>query len=135
LTPDAPPTIVVDVLGPNGAGKTTLLRSIAGLIEPSRRTVRVFGERVRRSPARYRRLGFMPEHESVYDFLTARQFVELAARLPAVESVERAVRTAIETVGLVDAQNRRLRGYSRRMRLAATLERDGGNFDPGRRRG
>ena len=75
----------------------------------------------------------MPEHESVYDFLTGRQFVELAARLPAVESVERTVRTAIETVGLVDAQNRRLRGYSRRMRLAATLERDGGNFDPGRR--
>jgi ABC-2 type transport system ATP-binding protein len=38
------------------------------------------------------------------------------------------VRRAIETVGLVDAQDRRLRGYSRgmrqRMRLAATLVHD-----------
>jgi ABC-2 type transport system ATP-binding protein len=119
---------VTALLGPNGAGKTTLLRSVAGLIEPSQGTVRVFGERVRGNPGIYRRIGFMPEHESVYDFLTGRQFVELSARLQGVEALEPAVRTAIETVGLVEAQNRKLREYSRgmrqRMRLAATLVHD-----------
>src|SRR5262249_30737439 len=65
---------VTALLGPNGAGKTTLLRTIAGLIAPSEGTARVFGERVRGNHALYRRIGYMPEHESVYDFLTGRQF-------------------------------------------------------------
>lgn len=116
---------VTALLGPNGAGKTTLLRAIAGLIAPSQGTVRVFGEPVRGNPVLYRRVGYMPEHESVYDFLTGRQFVELSARLQGLNDDGAAVTRAIETVDLVDAQHRRLRGYSRgmrqRMRLAATL--------------
>jgi ABC-2 type transport system ATP-binding protein len=119
---------VTALLGPNGAGKTTLLRVVTGLIAPSEGTVRVFGEPVRGNAELYRRVGFMPEHESVYDFLTGRQFVELGARLQGVDELERAVSRAIETVGLVDAQHRRLRDYSRgmrqRMRLAATLVHD-----------
>jgi ABC-2 type transport system ATP-binding protein len=119
---------VTALLGPNGAGKTTLLRAIAGLLVPSQGSVSVFGESVRGNPRLYRRIGYMPEHESVYDFLTGRQFVELAARLQGVEDRDGAVRRAIVTVGLVEAQDRRLRGYSRgmrqRMRLAATLVHD-----------
>jgi ABC-2 type transport system ATP-binding protein len=119
---------VTALLGPNGAGKTTLLRSITGLIAPSEGTVSVFGEPVRGNAELYRRVGFMPEHESVYDFLTGRQFVELGARLQRVEELDGAVTRAIETVGLVEAQHRRLRDYSRgmrqRMRLAATLVHD-----------
>jgi ABC-2 type transport system ATP-binding protein len=67
----------------------------------------------------------MPEHESVYDFLTGRQFVELCARLERVADPRAAAAEAIETVDLAEAAGRRLRGYSRgmrqRMRLAATL--------------
>jgi ABC-2 type transport system ATP-binding protein len=119
---------VTALLGPNGAGKTTLLRAIGGLTAPSEGVVRVFGEPVHDNPALYRRIGFMTEHESVYDFLSGRQFVELAARLQQVPDVPTAVSDAIATVGLVDAQHRKLRGYSRgmrqRMRLAATLVHD-----------
>ena len=82
---------VTALLGPNGAGKTTLLRAIAGLIAPSQGTVRVFGEPVRGNPALYRRIGYMPEHESVYESLTGRQFVELNARLQGVADVDAAV--------------------------------------------
>jgi len=119
---------VTALLGPNGAGKTTLLRTIAGLIGTSQGTVRIFDEPVRGNPGLYRRIGYMTEHESVYDFLTGRQFVELNARLQGVENLGDAVTRAIETVDLVDAQNRRLKEYSRgmrqRMRLAATLVHD-----------
>jgi ABC-2 type transport system ATP-binding protein len=119
---------VTALLGPNGAGKTTLLRAIAGLVAPSQGAVRVFGEPVRGNPGLYRRIGFMAEHESVYDFLTGRQFVRLAAELQRVEDVEPAVDRAIEIVDLGDAQGRRLKDYSRgmrqRMRLAATLVHD-----------
>jgi ABC-2 type transport system ATP-binding protein len=119
---------VTALLGPNGAGKTTLLRAVAGLIAPSQGSVTVFGEPVRGNPSLYRRIGFMAEHESVYDFLTGRQFVRLAAELQAVPDVEPAVDRAIEIVDLGTAQNRRLKDYSRgmrqRMRLAATLVHD-----------
>jgi ABC-2 type transport system ATP-binding protein len=119
---------VTALLGPNGAGKTTLLRTVAGLIAPSEGSVLVFGEPVRGNPELYARIGYMPEHESVYDFLTGRQFVEWSARMQRVAAVDEAVRRAIETVDLVEAQNRSLRGYSRgmrqRLRLAATLVHD-----------
>jgi ABC-2 type transport system ATP-binding protein len=119
---------VTALLGPNGAGKTTLLRAIGGLTRPSQGTVRIFGEPVRDNPALYRRIGYMPEHEQVYDFLTGRQFVEFGARLQGVEDLDGAVARAIETVDLTEAAGRKLRGYSRgmrqRMRLAATLVHD-----------
>ncbi len=119
---------VTALLGPNGAGKTTLLRAIAGLIDTSQGTVRIFGEPVRGNPGLYRRIGYMTEHESVYDFMTGRGFVELNARLQGVADLGDAVQRAIRTVDLVDAQDRRMREYSRgmrqRMRLAATLVHD-----------
>jgi ABC-2 type transport system ATP-binding protein len=116
---------VVALLGPNGAGKTTLLRMIAGLTSPSQGTVTVFGQRIRGNPPLYRRIGYMPEHESVYDGLSGLGFVELCARLQRVQNAREAARQAMAMVGLTDAQSRRLRGYSRgmrqRTRLAATL--------------
>ena len=119
---------VTALLGPNGAGKTTLLRTIAGLIEPSEGTARVFGEGVRGNEEIYRRIGYMPEHESVYDFLSGREFVELSARLQGVPDARGAAERAVAVVDLTDAQNRPMRGYSRgmrqRMRLAATLVHD-----------
>ena len=119
---------VTALLGPNGAGKTTLLRTIAGLIEPSEGTARVFGERVRGNEEIYRRIGYMPEHESVYDFLSGREFVELSARLQGVPDARGAAERAVAVVDLTAAQNRPMRGYSRgmrqRMRLAATLVHD-----------
>ncbi len=119
---------VIALLGPNGAGKTTLLRMIAGLTSPSQGAVSVFGEQVRGNPPLYRRIGYMPEHESVYDFLTGLEFVELGARLQHVVEPTSAAKAAMATVGLSDAETRRLRGYSRgmrqRTRLAATLVHD-----------
>jgi ABC-2 type transport system ATP-binding protein len=119
---------VTALLGPNGAGKTTLIRAIAGLIAPSEGSVRVFGEPVRGNPDLYRRIGYMPEHESVYDFLTGAQFVALCARLQRVPDPAAAAERAIATVDLTADRDRRLQGYSRgmrqRMRLAATLVHD-----------
>ncbi|MGH3018118.1 MAG: ABC transporter ATP-binding protein [Gaiellaceae bacterium] len=119
---------VTALLGPNGAGKTTLLRTIAGLTAPSQGQASVFGEPIRGNSRLYRRIGYMPEHESVYDFLTGREFVELSARLQGMADPRAAATQAIETVALTEAENRKLRGYSRgmrqRARLAATLVHD-----------
>lgn len=116
------------LLGPNGAGKTTLLRMICGLARPSSGEIRVLGQPVRNNPELYRSLGVMPEHQSTYDFMTGREFVELNARLQGLPDLKEAVDRAIERVGMADAENRRLGGYSRgmrqRMRLAAVMVHD-----------
>jgi ABC-2 type transport system ATP-binding protein len=80
---------------------------------------------VRDNPPLYRRMGVMSEHETVYGFMTGREFVRMMARLRGVTDLEGAVDRAIGFVDLADAQNRPMGNYSRgmrqRMRLAATL--------------
>ncbi len=119
---------ITGLLGPNGAGKTTLLYMIAGLSACSRGAISVLGQPVRNNPDLYRRLGFMPEYESIYPFLTGRQFVEASAKLHEVADVSHASDRAVEMVGLEDVQHRSMGGYSRgmrqRMRLAAALVHD-----------
>src|SRR5688572_18835821 len=119
---------ITGLLGPNGAGKTTLLRMMTGLAATSTGRITMFGQPVRDNPPLYRRIGVMSEHETVYGFMTGREFVRMMAKLREVDDVERAVDQAIARVDLADAQHRPMDTYSRgmrqRMRLAATLVHD-----------
>ena len=119
---------ITGLLGPNGAGKTTLLRMMTGLAAPPQGTITVFGEPVRDNPPLYRRIGVMSEHETVYGFMTGREFVRMMGSLRQVQDLDRAVDRAIALVDLADAQYRPMDTYSRgmrqRMRLAATLVHD-----------
>ena len=87
---------ITGLLGPNGAGKTTLLRMMTGLAETSIGTVTMFGEPVRNNPELYKRIGVMSEHETVYDFMTGREFVMMMGRIRKVGQIEKAVDRAIE---------------------------------------
>ena len=116
---------ITGLVGSNGAGKTTLLRMITGLAKPSEGSIRILGEPPRSSPDLYRRIGVMTEQEAVYDILTGREFVALAAEMHELSDVDAAVGLAIERVGLADVAGRTLGTYSRgmrqRMRLAVAL--------------
>jgi len=59
------------LIGPNGAGKSTLLALLAGALEPSAGTI----ERVEVQ------VGWVPQRTAFYDRLTARENLELFARL------------------------------------------------------
>jgi ABC-2 type transport system ATP-binding protein len=74
-----------------------------------------------RNPELYRSIGFVPEREAVYSFLTARQFVNAAARLHEVTDAAAATDRAIELVGLADAADRAIGGYSKGMRQRAKV--------------
>ena len=116
---------VTGLLGPNGAGKSTLLHMMSGFLKPSAGEVHVHGESAWRNPEMYRRVGLVPERESVYGFMTGFDFVHLAARLQQVPDPERAARQAIKAVEMEHAQERLTGGYSKgmkqRIKIAAAI--------------
>ena len=72
---------VTALLGPNGAGKSTMFRMLCGLARPSKGTVRVLGRDPRADAGVARLIGLVPQQESVFEPLTAHEFVTLSARL------------------------------------------------------
>jgi ABC-2 type transport system ATP-binding protein len=107
---------VTALLGPNGAGKSTMLRMLCGLARPSKGTVRVLGRDPRTDVGITRALGLVPQQESVFEPLTAHQFVRLAATLHGLPDPDGTAAAALETVGLDPGDQRRLPTYSKGMR-------------------
>ncbi len=103
-------------LGPNGSGKTTTLKIITGLLYPDAGSVRVFGTPLEDPEWRYR-VGYLPEHPYLYDYLTAPEYLDYIGRLfgmPAARRRERA-RSLLEGVGLSRSGSLPLRRFSKGM--------------------
>ena len=119
---------VTALLGPNGAGKSTTLKLLTGLLRPSKGQVRVLGQQVVDNPKLYRQIGLVPEQESLYPFLSIREFVELAARLHRMPNPREAARAALRVVELDDVENRPLgncsKGMKQRAKIAQALVHD-----------
>jgi ABC-2 type transport system ATP-binding protein len=121
---------VTGLLGPNGAGKSTILHMIVGLLRPSGGVVQINGTPVWQHAEVYRSIGFVPESESVYAFLSGYEFVLLNARLHGLGDAAGAAMRAIALVELEGAKDRPIATYSKGMRqrakIAATLVHDPG---------
>lgn len=106
---------VTGLLGPNGAGKTTLMRAMVGLVDVNQGTVRIEGRDPRHDRFVHRRVALVPEDEAVPASLTARQFVRYAADLHGI--IDRAAPDdALAMVGMLDAADRQVDGFSKGMR-------------------
>jgi ABC-type nitrate/sulfonate/bicarbonate transport system ATPase subunit len=71
----------VTIVGPSGCGKSTLLRIIAGVIDATAGTIRLDGAPL---PSRPGHAGFMPQHDRLLPWRTARDNATLAADVAGV---------------------------------------------------
>jgi ABC-2 type transport system ATP-binding protein len=76
------PGEVLGLVGPNGAGKTTTLRSLSGIIQPSKGTVRIAEHDLATDPlAAKRALAVFPDEPRLFDYLTVWQHLNFTARV------------------------------------------------------
>jgi ABC-2 type transport system ATP-binding protein len=111
---------VTGLLGPNGAGKTTLMRALTGLLPLNEGTVRVLGRDPRRDREVQRSIALVPEDEAVPPALTARQLVRYTAAIHRIGDRQMPDR-CLDTVGLLDVADRKVRGFSKGMRQRAKV--------------
>jgi len=102
-------------LGPNGAGKTTTLRMLATLLQPDGGEAMVAGADLRTQPGEVRkRIGYVSQGGGVWDDSTAREELELQARLYGMTKAEARSRAeaVIRAFQLESFADRRARTYS-----------------------
>ncbi len=114
---------ITGLVGPNGAGKSTFMKVMVGELRPHRGTVRVLGQVPFGSRALYRRLGFCPQQDALYEHQTGLEFVRDLLRLSGMNKTDatRGAGAAMERVGLSDAMDRQVSDYSKGMRQRTRL--------------
>ncbi|MGG2196520.1 ABC transporter ATP-binding protein [Paenibacillus validus] len=81
------PEEMVGLIGLNGAGKSTTIKHILGLMEPHSGAVRLAGRRLEEDPTAYRRTyAYVPESPLLYEELTVREHLEMAAMAYGLDS-------------------------------------------------
>lgn len=107
---------VYGLIGPNGSGKSTVMKMLVGLLAPDAGSCRVFGQPATASANR-REIGFLPENPYFYHFLTGAETLRFYGRLCGLRGavLRERTRELLDLVGLTEAADRRLRGYSKGM--------------------
>ncbi len=114
---------VTGFLGPNGAGKSTTLRALLGLVLPTSGTATFDGRRYEELERPSGHVGAVLEDAAFHPGRTARNHLRVLA--VAGEHPPARVDEALAAVGLTEAANRRVKGFSMGMRqrlaIAAAL--------------
>lgn len=120
LSLNVEPGVVYGFLGPNGAGKTTTMRILSGLARPDGGRAWIQDKEIGRPGIDIRPfIGVLPEEPVFYTWMTAREYLrDFVARLYGIDPSTARKRTDeyLSTVGLKEARNRRIAGFSRGMR-------------------
>lgn len=117
-------------LGPNGAGKSTTIKMLTGLLSPTRGEIRVLDRDVRDSEQALdakRRTGVIAENLSLFDNLTAREYLTFVGRMHLMprDTIRDRSAELLALLGLADEEKKLTLEYSHGMKkklaLAAAL--------------
>ena len=117
-------------LGPNGAGKSTTIKMLTGLLAPSRGEMYVLGRDMlspRESIDAKRHVGVIAENLSLFDNLTAREYLTFVGRMHLMprETIRDRIGELLPLLGL-DGEEKKLtleysHGMKKKLALAAAL--------------
>ncbi len=105
---------VVGFLGPNGAGKTTTLRMLLGLVRPDAGTAAIGGRAYSELSDPLSQVGAVLEASSFHPGRSARNHLRIQALVAGVGAAR--IGVVLDRVGLSEAADRRVRGFSLGMR-------------------
>jgi ABC-2 type transport system ATP-binding protein len=116
LSLDVQPGQVYGLLGPNGSGKSTTMKIVLGLVPPTAGTTQIFGRDSTQVDSR-EDVGFLPENPYFYKYLTGVETLRFYGKLCGLRGSALDDRAAelLKLVGLENARDRRLGGYSKGM--------------------
>lgn len=120
---EVPRGSIFALLGPNGAGKSTLINILAGMVNKTSGSAKVWGIDIDEDPRQARAaIGIVPQELNIDAFFSPRELLDLQAGLYGVPKSERRTDEILELVELADkadAYTRSLSGGMRRRILVA----------------
>ena len=120
------PSESVCLCGVNGVGKSTLLRIIAGLLQPDKGSVELFGYDINRDPEEAKpKLGVISHQSMTYPALTVWENLCFFARLYGVQDARSRIVQLLQDLGLMPYRHDRAdvlsRGLLQRLSIARAL--------------
>ncbi|HEX8139804.1 MAG TPA: ABC transporter ATP-binding protein [Pyrinomonadaceae bacterium] len=114
---------ITSLVGPNGSGKTTLMNLMTGLLRPTRGRIEILGITPDRPEELFRKVGYCSQFDSFPSGMTGRQFISsfLGVHGYTRAEAEELTTRALERVGLQEAADRKVAGYSKGMRQRIRL--------------
>lgn len=108
--------------GANGSGKSTLLKIMATVMSPTSGSAEVCGfSTVSESESARRHIGALLHEPSVYPDLTVMENLELFGKLCRLSNLEARLSDALDSMGLVESRDTRVRSLSHGMRKRVSL--------------
>jgi ABC-2 type transport system ATP-binding protein len=107
---------VYGLLGPNGSGKSTTMKIVLGLVRPTSGRTEIFGRDSTEVESR-EEVGFLPENPYFYKYLTGAEALTFYGKISGLrgQRLRDRVKELLRLVGLENAADRRLSGYSKGM--------------------
>jgi len=131
LNLNVPYGIIYGLLGPNGAGKTTTVKMLNSMIEPSSGNAKVMNFDIITQKKEVKlNCGYLSESPSLYEKLTAREFLEFVGELYYItpKMNNQRINELLVLFGLINKENDLIEKYSRGMKqklgLCAALIHD-----------
>lgn len=116
------PGEVLGLIGPNGAGKTTTLRSIAGIIPPTKGTIKVCGYDIVDDPIPGKQeLAYIPDDPHLFDSLSVWEHFQFIASAYNVQDYQEYGEQLLKRFALEDKRNTFGQELSRGMKQKVAL--------------
>ena len=114
---------ITGLLGPNGAGKTSLLKLMTGQLKPNMGIITVLNQPVWNNYLLTKQVGYCPDIELAYQFMTGYEFISFFATLSGYAESMLRDRTfnVLETVDMLEAKDKPIGSYSKGMRQRIKL--------------